>query len=326
MKKGIVIKRLLGAGSLCLLLAAAGCGAQGGAENGAAVSGESAAGEETADTGNAADTQDTQAAGTGAEKAADTEGAQGKDGSAGSEDTDASKDSADMQEGVRAETGRIPERQWKDAQGRLLLTVNEGSVQISIPQNPAAEEAVNGFFKNRKQAAQDMIAEYRQMAQEDLALLGEEEEALEYWMGYDLGWEYTVMRADEKMICIVEDSYEYTGGAHPNTVRCAYNFDTATGKQLSLEDIAKDLDTLRAESAAYMEERLQSPDYADYLVFDDYRQHLDDILTDATWYTDEEGFHIICNEYIITPHAAGIFEFTLPYEEPDIVKEEYRTE
>ena len=45
-----------------------------------------------------------------------------------------------------------------------------------------------------------------------------------------------------------------------------------------------------------------------------------DILTEDTWYFSDQGLVIISNEYIITPHAVGILEFTIPYNELTFIK------
>ena len=60
------------------------------------------------------------------------------------------------------------------------------------------------------------------------------------------------------------------------------------------------------------------------MFYEDYEESIGDILTEETWYLGEDGFHIIVNEYIIAPHAAGILDFVIPYGEADFLKEEYR--
>ena len=217
------------------------------------------------------------------------------------------------QEEFSVEVSEETEEQFKNDDGELLLTSTVNSVSVRIPDNQEAEDAVCTFFSDLSSAYDDTIEEYLGMAQEELSWR-KEEGLTEGWNGYGLGRAYSVARADEKMICIVETSYEYTGGAHPNSARVAYNFDTGSGARLALADITDDPDGLLAECAEYLREMLPESEYADML-FDDYANHLEDILTDATWYTDENGFHIICNEYIITPHAAGILDFVLLYED-----------
>ncbi len=227
-----------------------------------------------------------------------------------------------VETGLRVETGRFSRRQLKTTDNMLLLECKMQSIRVVIPGNQEAEDLINQFFTDRQAAFEDTVEAYRSMAASDL----EAERAnglAENWTGYGLGQEYTIRRVDEQMISIVEDCYTYTGGAHPDAVRVAYNFDTQTGKRMSLADVASDLDEIRIKSMEYLGEMFLQPEWTDKL-FPDYRNHLEDILTDGTWYTDETGFHIICNEYMITPHAAGILEFLLPYEEVDVVAGPYQ--
>lgn len=221
---------------------------------------------------------------------------------------------------MSVEVSEETQEQFTNDNGELLLTSTVNNVSVHLPGNQEAETSVNSFFTDRSASYEDTIREYCDMAQEELTWRGEEGLS-EDWEGYGLGRTYSVVRADEKMICILETSYEYTGGAHPNSACVAYNFDTGSGARLTLADVADDLDEIQNQSVEYLRETLPESEYAD-LLFDDYGNHLEDILTDATWYTDENGFHIICNEYIITPHAAGILDFVLPYEKT-AVSEKY---
>lgn len=222
---------------------------------------------------------------------------------------------------MSVEVSEETEEEFTREDGILLLTSSVNNVIVHIPDNQEAEDAINAFFTEREHAYEDTVKEYCDMAREDLTW--REEEGLEDgWNGYGLGRTYSVARADISMISILEESYEYTGGAHPNATRVAYNFDAKTGKRLALADVASDFDEIRTESVRYLGEMLPESEYADML-FEDYANYLEDILTDATWYTDEDGFHIICNEYIITPHAAGILDFLLPYDEVDVVTKKY---
>ncbi|MUU12879.1 MAG: DUF4163 domain-containing protein [Oscillibacter sp.] len=55
----------------------------------------------------------------------------------------------------------------------------------------------------------------------------------------------------EQMVCIQAEYYSYTGGAHPNTVLLAWNFDLMTGQFFAPEILAADgqifLDAVRDE-------------------------------------------------------------------------------
>ena len=269
------------------------------------------------------DVMEGEESGAGGSQAGESGAAGGEDGSAGAAaDEQADSETAD---GIRVQVSRVSEQQTKNTDNMLLLRNRSQSVSVVIPDNQEAEEAVNGFFTDRRLSYGDTVAQYREAALATMAAGRPEQEAEGgngEWTGFELGLTYRVARADEQMICIVEDSYEYTGGAHGNFVRVAYNFDSRTGERLTLADAASDLDEIRSESVRYMGEQIQKPEW-EISVNDDYANHLEDVLTDATWYTDADGFHIICNASVIAGRAAGTFEFLLPYDEVDVIAEQY---
>ena len=126
----------------------------------------------------------------------------------------------------------------------------------------------------------------------------------------------------EESISLIRDYYEYTGGAHPNSTRYAENFSTLTGEILTLKDITKNEAEAKKAINAVILKQTQIAEYKDYL-FKGYEKDIPQILTDNTWYFSDEGLVIICNEYIIGPHALGILEFTIPYKEATFLKDNY---
>lgn len=202
-----------------------------------------------------------------------------------------------------------------------LLTKRVNDVRVKIPDNQDAENKINAFFEERNEALKDTVELYADLVETTYYAwrdAGKEGE----WKPFELGREYTIKRLDEQMICIVEDSYVYAGGDRTNYTRVSYNFDTWTGSRLSLETAASHLDEIRTESVQYIGELLLEPEYAGILKRD-YTNYLEDILTDATWYTDKKGMYVICNEDTIAPVKEGILEFFLPYEEVDVIDEVY---
>lgn len=232
------------------------------------------------------------------------------------------------QEEITAEVSDIVKEEYGNDQ-ITLMTKRVNDVRVTIPDNEDAAEEINAFFEERNRALEDTIAMYADLVETAYyAWQDKAEEAGEdagEWKPYEFGREYSVKRLDEQMICIVEDGWVYTGGERTVYTRMSYNFDTWTGSRLSLETAASHLDEIRMESIAYIGELLLEPEYADILK-KNYADHLEDILTDNTWYTDEEGLYIICNEDIIAPAKEGIIEFFLPYDEVDVIDEIYLPE
>lgn len=233
---------------------------------------------------------------------------------------DAEDEIAEPEEVISAQVSKTV----KEAYGNdriTLLTKEVNDVCITMSGNEDAQEEINAFFAERNRALEDTVELYTDLVETAYYAWRDAGESTE-WKPYELVRKYSVKRVDEQMICIVEDSYVYTGGDRGNAVRVAYNFDTWTGSRLSLETAASHLDEIRMESIAYIGELLQEPEYARVLK-SNYTDYLEDILTDGTWYTDEAGLYVICNEDVIAPAKEGIMEFFLPYEEVDVIDELY---
>lgn len=212
-------------------------------------------------------------------------------------------------------------REIKDENGVLMLKVKQNSPDVTIDGSAPAADNINDFYLQEKETFDALAEEYAKDAKEYYASLSEEEQA--DFNSYELGLEYSPKRTDDQIISIVKDSYEYAGGAHPNAFREAATFDTASGEQLTLDKIFTDVDQAKSFITDYLTEELKNEKYKDAL-FDDYEKDIPSILDDNAWYLSEEGFVVISNEYIISPHSTGILEFTIPYDKlegfPDLYK------
>jgi hypothetical protein len=236
------------------------------------------------------------------------------------ENIDSNKEVIDHESGVTI-TFVDKSREIKDENGLLLLTVTGNMPVITVPGNQIATDKINEYYNEKQKEKEELINEYVQYAKDDYGYLGKER--LEYWNGYALGDEYTAARVDSSIISIVEEVYEYVGGAHPNSYRLAQNFDTQTGELLSLTDVLTDMDQGRKFINDYLLKLLKASE-EELGLFDNYEESVGEILTDNTWYLSNEGFVIICNEYIVSPHAAGIQEFVIPYKDLTYLVEKYQ--
>ncbi len=212
-------------------------------------------------------------------------------------------------------------REIKDEKGVLMLKVTQNSPDVTIDGSAAAADNINDFYLQEKDTFDALAEKYTNDAKEYYAGLTEEDRS--NFHSYELGLEYSLKRADDKVISIVKDGYEYTGGAHPNAYRHAATFDTASGEQLTLDKIFNDADQAKSFITDYLREELKNEKYKDAL-FEDYEKDISSILDENTWYFSDEGFVVISNEYIISPHSTGILEFTIPYDKLENLNDMYR--
>lgn len=218
----------------------------------------------------------------------------------------------------------------EDKDGTILVKANQNKPYVTLPEWPEAQEKINAFFAEQTDAFESTLKEYTEWAAEDREFrekTREEEEtgeetALE-WTPYTLDRQYQNARFDDTILSFIQKDSEYTGGAHPNTVHTTLNFDTKTGERLNLADVVKDESEAMDFVNSYLVDALLTT-IGEEGLFEDYATSVFDILTDTTWYLNEEGFVIIVNEYIVSPHSSGINEITIPYGEAEFLKEEYR--
>ena len=113
----------------------------------------------------------------------------GESGGAGvAADEQADSETAD---GIRGQVSRVSEQQTKNTDNMLLLRNRSQSVSVVIPDNQEAEEAVNGFFADRRLSYGDTVAQYREAALATMAASRPEQEAEDgngacIWYEYDV--------------------------------------------------------------------------------------------------------------------------------------------
>lgn len=212
-------------------------------------------------------------------------------------------------------------REERDKNGNLILTVTSNIPVVTISGNEEASQKINAYYLESQKKQEEKIKEYIDYATDHFTLLNTDQ--VKYWNGYGLGDIYSSKRVDQAVISIVDDTYEYAGGAHPNTTRTAQNFDTQSGNLLTLKDVLTDEEKGREFINEYLLKKMkESEDKVGF--FEDYENYVKDILTDQTWYFSDEGFVVISNVYIVSPYAAGIQEYVIPYSEFPYLAEKYQ--
>lgn len=160
----------------------------------------------------------------------------------------------------------------------------------------------------------------------------------------------SMKRGDDRIFSYVTTDYSYLGGAHPNVVYNSYNYDTKTGKRLTLRDVTEDYDSLYAQVLdtlrAFQEEHdMFFEDYEDtvkgmFYGFSAEEDLEDSSMTDADreeisdtagtasdidniqWYLTDNELVMIFNRYDIAGYAFGPTAVKIPFE-TGLVKEIY---
>lgn len=121
----------------------------------------------------------------------------------------------------------------------------------------------------------------------------------------------------ERLVSVAGTYYSYTGGAHPNTVLTACNFDLESGSFLTPEQLAEDGE---AFSQAVCGEILRQIDLwavengmeAEALFWDNYQEIAADWSSYAVSF-DESGMTVAFSPYELAAYAAGSQIFRMDY-------------
>ena len=205
--------------------------------------------------------------------------------------------------------------EYKAEDGTVLLTITNKWPVVTISDNEQAAAAINEAVLAYIPGDEDKMQEW---AAEDYKTWGKDN-----WFGYETDLKFIPERADEEVISFSTIAYFDMGGAHPSASFSGVNFSTKTGKRLTLDDITMEKEAAVSAIQGFLLEETKKEEYTD-MFYDDYEDKIGDALTEDTWYLGKDGLHIIVNEYIIAPHAAGSFDFVIPYEEADFLKDEFK--
>jgi hypothetical protein len=133
-----------------------------------------------------------------------------------------------------------------------------------------------------------------------------------------IGWEATVkgnlVKQTDSLINIKLETYTMTGGAHPNTNTFSLLFDPATGNQLLLNDVIKNVPALTVFAEKNFREEFKIPVNASInstmFTFEN-----DKFVLPQNIFFNNDGLLLHYNPYEIGPYVIGAQELKLPYAE-----------
>ena len=163
-----------------------------------------------------------------------------------------------------------------------------------------------------EQEFQDMTT----MAREDLAF--QRESGLEWTSGYAMDLQCSVYQTEE-MVSVSADYYSYTGGAHPNNVLLAWNFDLTTGQFFTAELLATDGQAFSQAVQNELTSQCRKVAAENGIPSEEFFwSNYEEILAAWSSYAvsfDETGMTVAFSPYELAAYAAGAQIYHLSYEE-----------
>ncbi len=168
---------------------------------------------------------------------------------------------------------------------------------------------VENWSLERSEGLRGLYAQFEEAKKEEAA------EGLEVNYAFSLYQSVTIARADSAVVSLLDDTYQYEGGAHELSYRSGINFDSQTGKRLELSDILSAEENFKEEAKERLIYELRGK-YAEGLS-EDHVQTVENLWTeegwDPEWYLDASGIVIVFQEYEVGPYVMGRPEVHLPY-------------
>lgn len=213
-------------------------------------------------------------------------------------------------------SGELPEisisydsREWyADDQETLLLSESTCAVSVT-----------NEGFDNLAAALDNWSAERALQDEPELLDAAREHYSMSvaddlFFTNYSSEVGITIERIDAKVLSMVENGYDYTGGAHGMYGAWGYTYDVSSGEELTLADILADKEGFYDAATEYIINALDE-EYSDGL-WPNYEEIVSDNWTSETganYFLDGAGIVIIYTPYELGPYAMGMPEVTLPY-------------
>lgn len=124
---------------------------------------------------------------------------------------------------------------------------------------------------------------------------------------------YTITLNQDCTLSLYFDRYEYTGGAHGNTVRSSDTWDVSACTRIRLNALcalpARCRDYIMDEVNRQIEVQIAQGDY----YFDDHRRNVAMYFSPQSFYLVPEGMKVYYQLYELVPYSSGIPEYLIPY-------------
>jgi len=122
---------------------------------------------------------------------------------------------------------------------------------------------------------------------------------------------------NDKLLCIVMQNYNFTGGVHGYSGKKAVIFDLSNGKVMTPGELVSDFSGMTNAVTQEILRQIQNGDlaaqYGMDAYFDDYKETVDDWMERAVSF-DDTGMNVVFAVYEITPYAYGEQSFHISYD------------
>lgn len=196
--------------------------------------------------------------------------------------------------------------------GKVMIEISITYPQADVPGNAHTSRRINNFYHESATQYYDyaMHTLFDQAVQEYLYRQHQHFQFLPYEVLQTFENPYN--RAS--LLSIYYDRYEYTAGAHGNTVRAADTWQLSAGARLKLSDFFDDSYYRSVIFEFITNDIKRQIDEGNSYYFDDYAKNVFRYFDEENYYLTDTGIAIFYPLYTIAAYAQGIPVFIVPYE------------
>lgn len=197
----------------------------------------------------------------------------------------------------------------------LYLTLADASIMSETCAE--LEASVNAWAAERDAEMDTRIAQLKEDAVKEAEELGD------LFYGYNIYQQMKVARADDRVLSLLEEGYEYLGDAAASAYLDGINFDVQSGQILALADVVNDEAAFKGEAITYILEYVNS--HYDAAFLDVSEDKLNTLWNDGMeWYMNAAGMVVVFGTNMIGGSELGTVEVPLTFEQySSYIKEEY---
>lgn len=193
-----------------------------------------------------------------------------------------------------------------------MVTLCLRSLRVRVPQNPRAQAGINSRIRTQTSdfCRYASTALYRQAVRE----YRDSRSQHFPFRPYDAVMQYTLAWNRKGLLSLYRDQYEFTGGAHGNTLRSSDTMSLKTGARIPLSAFfprGTDYRLLILRSVLKQAEENYRREPGIY--FDDYRNLIVQNFNPESFYLTPAGLAIYYQQYEIAPYSTGIVVFSVSY-------------
>ena len=203
-----------------------------------------------------------------------------------------------------------------------LMYGHYGSICLNSEGYSALADALDNYNAGKVANRQAYLDNIEQLAADEYKEYGAEDFMGPYvWEG-----DMSVRRADSKVLSVLEECYDYSGGVHGYSYFNSVNLDAQTGQQIALEEVIKDTSALAEILDTELHEKYPDIVFWSDPLADTLKEYFveNSAMSSLTWTLDYEGVTFYFGHYDIASYVDGLQQVTLTCSEyPELFAEKY---